>query len=104
MKRLHAILTVSALSITACDKATEASEGAGDEPQAAFALIDGKMGQVVRCATQDLPDSEKERAEREVNEHAKDKDALQLAGAAVAVYFHVVNKGPSVAEGNITDQ
>jgi hypothetical protein len=64
---------------------------------------------VVRCSTKDLSDTAKEQVEQQVAQHLSAArsgvtSAATVSGGTVDVYFHVVNQGTGVNNGDITAQ
>jgi hypothetical protein len=62
----------------------------------------------VKCGTRELTDSRKNAVDAEVLEHqAKAVSGAALAavsGGTIDVYFHVINNGTGIANGDVTDQ
>ena len=62
----------------------------------------------VKCGTRELTDSRKNVVDAEVLEHqAKAVSGAALAavsGGTIDVYFHVINNGTGIANGDVTDQ
>jgi hypothetical protein len=59
-----------------------------------------------RCSTRPLDDNTRERVERELKDHADRAaagTARSVTGGVVDVYFHVINRGPNLADGNVPD-
>lgn len=54
-----------------------------------------------RCATKDLNEYEAALIEREVNKWMSDHVFSQVTGGVINVYFHVINKGTGIANGDI---
>lgn len=65
-----------------------------------------------RCGTHDLTDAEKEDIEAKLEESqtgggstgVKGAQAPAVTGGAIDVYFHVINKGTGVSNGDVTSQ
>ena len=59
-----------------------------------------------RCSTRALDDTSRSRVERELKEHGDRTaggSARSVAGGVVNVYFHVVNKGAGLSNGDVPD-
>jgi hypothetical protein len=59
-----------------------------------------------RCSTRPLDDNTRERVERELKDHADRAaagTARSVTGGVVDVYFHVISRGPTLADGNVPD-
>lgn len=73
-----------------------------EEPVGAFALIDGTKTPVVRCNTKDLPDIAKAEVEIKIEKFLREH-RLNLTGGAIDVYFHVINRGVGITNGDVSD-
>ncbi|MBK9261853.1 MAG: zinc metalloprotease [Polyangiaceae bacterium] len=90
----------SALGVGCSVDSTEVGEGldVGAEPEAAAPVVR-------TCGTKDLTDDEFAKVEAEFEALAPWKDNFNAGGGAVInTYFHVINKGTGVSNGDITTQ
>jgi hypothetical protein len=60
-----------------------------------------------RCATRDLSDAEIARADQDIaarQAEVQAGEAIAATGGVINVYFHVINKGTGIANGDVTSQ
>ncbi len=78
-----------------------------EEPGYVLSELQQKPG-FQRCSTVEPTAAEKNAIEAKTAERASQNSSLTAAaaatGATINVFFHVVNKGPSVTDGNVTDK
>lgn len=73
------------------------------EPVGAFALIDGVKKPVIRCSTKDLPDTAQAEVEQKIEKELRGR-GLNVNGGVINVHVHVINQGPGVASGDVSEQ
>ncbi|HRI51625.1 MAG TPA: zinc metalloprotease [Pseudomonadota bacterium] len=61
---------------------------------------------LIRCSQKDLSDAQRAAVDSEVNSVMAQRTTLAAAvtGGTINVYFHVINNGTGIANGDITDQ
>lgn len=69
-----------------------------DEVDVQTSAANGK----IRCSTKDLSDTEKSKVEQDVK-NAGGATFANVTGGTVNVYFHVINQGSGIANGDIPD-
>jgi hypothetical protein len=108
---LVAVLVAVAGSAWASDRPVQAGRDLGQEPEPF--VINGNeyvsqkaFGERYRCGTPALEEREMNRIEREVGERftTLGVSAFSAAGSiGIPVYFHVINKGAGIANGDVPD-
>jgi len=101
---LPAAVVGASLGLAACGSSDDLTR---DTESASLDHANGNSA-LVRCATKDLSDTAKAAVEQQVAQHMEaartTSSAASVAGGTIDVYFHVVNQGTGISNGDVTAQ